>query len=129
MQHTTETRSPAEALKIAVCRSDAREVERLLEEYPAIKEIINDPLPNYGFGAHALFAAVQRSDRAPIDVLLRAGADIQKRTEWWAGGFGVLDYCDPSMVDFLLERGAVMDAHAAARLGRVSDLEHLVATD
>jgi len=56
-----------------------------------------------------------------IDVLLRAGADIRKRTEWWAGGFGVLDDCDPSLVDFLIERGAVMDAHAAARLGMMAN--------
>ncbi len=69
------------------------------------------------FGQQALFAAVQRSDRATIDVLLSAGANIRKRTEWWAGGFGVLDDCDPSLVEFLIERGAVVDAHAAARLG------------
>jgi hypothetical protein len=61
-----------------------------------------------------LFAAVQRSDRATIDVLLRAGADIRKRTEWWAGGFGVLDDCDPSLVDFLIERGAVIDPFSVA---------------
>ena len=72
---------------------------------------------------------MQRSDRATIDVLLQAGADIQKRTEWWAGGFGVLDDCDPSLVEFLVERGAVMDAHAAARLGMMLKLRELVAAD
>jgi ankyrin repeat protein len=84
-------------------------------------------LPDYGFGQQALFAAVQRSDRATIEVLLAAGADIRRRTEWWAGGFGVLDDCDPSMVEFLIQRGAVMDAHAAARLGRIDELRTLVA--
>ena len=59
---------------------------------------------------------MQRSDRATIDVLLHAGADIRKRTEWWAGGFGVLDDCEPDLVDFLTERGAVLDAHSASRL-------------
>jgi hypothetical protein len=72
---------------------------------------------------------VQRSDRATIDVLLNAGANIQKRTEWWAGGFGVLDDCDPSLVEFLVERGAVVDAHSASRLGWLGKLKELVAGD
>jgi ankyrin repeat protein len=122
-------RSPAEMLKAAVCDSDAARVSELLTKYPELRARIDDPLPDYGFGQHALFAAVQRSDRATIDVLLRAGADIRKRTEWWAGGFGVLDDCDPSLVDFLVERGAVLDAHSAARLGMMAKLRELVAAD
>ncbi len=121
--------SPAEMLKAAVCDSDAAQVREILERYPELRARIDDPLPDYGFGQHALFAAVQRSDRATIDVLLRAGADIRKRTEWWAGGFGVLDDCDPGLVDFLLERGAVLDAHSAARLGMLPKLSELVAAD
>src|ERR1700735_1197212 len=108
---------PAEALKAAVCESDAALVRDVLKRYPELRARIDDPLPDYGFGQHALFAAVQRSDRATIDVLLRAGANIRKRTEWWAGGFGVLDDCDPGMVDFLTERGALLDAHSASRVG------------
>jgi hypothetical protein len=121
--------TPAEALKAAVCDSDASRVRELLKKHPELRARIDDPLPNYGFGQHALFAAVQRSDRATIDVLLRAGADIRKRTEWWAGGFGVLDDCDPSLVDFLTERGAEVDAHSAARLGRMAKLRELVTAD
>jgi ankyrin repeat protein len=121
--------SPAEALKAAVCDSDAVRVRELIQQHPELRAKINDPLPDYGFGAQALFAAVQRSDRATIDVLLQAGADIGKRTDWWAGGFGVLDDCDPSLVEFLVERGAVVDAHAAARLGMMPKLHELVAAD
>jgi ankyrin repeat protein len=121
--------SPAEALKVAVCASDAARVHELLDGHPELRAKIDDPLPNYGFGQQALFAAVQRSDRATIDVLLRAGADIRKRTEWWAGGFGVLDDCDPGLVEFLIERGAVLDAHSAARLGMMPKLRELVAAD
>src|SRR6516165_5574842 len=99
------------------------------DRYPELRARIDDPLPTYGCGQHALFAAVQRSDRATIDVLLRAGADIRKRTEWWAGGFGVLDDCDPSLVDFLIERGAVLDAHSASRLGMLPKLRELVMAD
>jgi len=121
--------SPAEALKAAVCESNAARVLDILEKHPELRSKIDDPLPNYGFGQHALFAAVQRSDRATIDVLLRAGADIHKRTEWWAGGFGVLDDCDPEMTPFLTERGAVLDAPAAARLGMMDKLREMVTAD
>ena len=120
---------PAEALTAAISDEGAQRVRELLESHPELRAKINEPLPNYGFGQHALFAAVQRSDRATIDVLLDAGADIHKRTEWWAGGFGVLDDCDPDLVDFLVERGAVIDAHAAVRLGMISKLTELVAAD
>jgi ankyrin repeat protein len=121
--------SPAEALKAAVCDSDTERVRKVLKDYPELRARIDDPLPNYGSGQQALFAAVQRSDRPTIDVLLSAGANIWKRTEWWAGGFAVLDDCDPSLVDFLMERGAVLDAHAAARLGKIAELRALVAAD
>src|SRR5580692_8229445 len=120
---------PAEALTVAVRDNDAQRVRELLESHRELRAKIDEPLQNYGFGQHALFAAVQRSDRATIDVLLDAGAHIHKRTEWWAGGFGVLDDCDPGLVDFLVERGAVIDAHAAARLGMLSKLTELVAAD
>ena len=121
--------SPTEALKVAVCDSDAVRVGKLIDQYPELRATIDDPLPDDGFGIHALFAAVQRGDRATIDVLLRAGANIQKRTEWWAGGFGVLDDCDPDMTEFLIERGAVLDAHSASRLGMMSKLRELVEAD
>jgi hypothetical protein len=57
-----------------------------------------------------------------IEILLRASADINARTHWWAGGFGVLDDAarpdrDPGLAAFLIERGAIVDAHAAAKLG------------
>ena len=123
------TLSPAEALKAAVCDNDAARVRDVLQQHPELRAIIDDPLPDYGFGQQALFAAVQRSNRAVIDLLLSAGANIRKRTDWWAGGFGVLDDCDPSLVEFLVERGAVVDAHAASRLGWMPKLAELVAAD
>ncbi|MGH9350666.1 MAG: ankyrin repeat domain-containing protein [Terriglobia bacterium] len=41
----------------------------------------------------------------------------------------MLDDCDPDLVSFLIERGAVMDAHSASRLGMMSKLAELVAAD
>jgi hypothetical protein len=121
--------TPEEALKVAVCDSDASHVRELLARHPELRAKIDAPLTGEAFGIHALYAAVQRSDRPTIDVLLGAGANINKRTEWWAGGFGVLDDCDPSMVEFLTERGAILDAHSTSRLGLITTLRELVAAD
>jgi hypothetical protein len=109
---------PAGMLSAAVCSSDADKTARVLQNYPELKAQINEPMANYGgSGMQALLAAVQRSDRKTIDVLLRGGADINARSRWWAGGIGVLDEWGPEMAAFLMERGAVLDAHASARLG------------
>jgi len=121
--------TPALALTAAIRDSDAARVRELLDRHADLCARIDAPLENYGHGQHAMFAAVQRGDRATIDVLLAAGADIRKRTEWPAGGFGVLDDCDPSLVAFLTERGSVLDMHSAARLGMLDKLRELVAAD
>ena len=63
--------TPAEALRVAVCDGDAKRVRVLLDRHSELRATIDDPLPNYGFGQHALFAAAQRSDRVIIDVLLK----------------------------------------------------------
>lgn len=121
--------TPAEALREAIVHQDASRAQALLEGHHELRQKIDDPLPDYGFGENALFAAVQRSDKASIDVLLKAGADINKKSDWWAGGFGVMDDCDPRLVDFLVERRALIDAHAAARLGMLAKLAEIVAAD
>jgi ankyrin repeat protein len=86
-------------------------------------------MPGLPFDSAPLHAAVGRRNREMIDVLLRAGADINARTRWWAGGFGVLDTADPDLVPFLLERGAFVDPHAAARLGMLDRLRELISSD
>lgn len=122
--------APAEELSAAVCASDADRTARVLESHPELKAQLNEPMANYGnSGMQPLLAAVQRSDRKTIDVLLEAGADINARSRWWAGGVGVLDECAPAMAAFLIERGAMADAHAAARLGMIAKLRELVLAD
>src|SRR5215472_656548 len=74
---------PAEALSKAVCASDAAKTAQLLERHPDLKTRLNQPMANYG-GMQALLAAVQRSDRKTIDVLLQAGADINTRSHLWS---------------------------------------------
>ena len=85
-------------------------------------------MPGGSFGATALLVAVQHANREMIDALLEAGGDINTRSHWWAGGFGVLD-SEHGLTDFLIARGAVVNAHAAARLGRLDRLRELVSAD
>lgn len=117
--------TPAEQLIGAVRASNAQRVARILEEHPELKVDLNQPLASYG-DLPLLLAAVQRTDRKTTDVLLRAGADVNARGKSWAGGRGVLDECAPEMAGFLIERGAVVDAHSAARLGMFEQLKELV---
>jgi ankyrin repeat protein len=118
-----------ELLARAVRAQDTEEVARVIERYPELKARIDEPMAGYGEGMQALIAAVQRTDRKTIDVLLAAGADINARAQWWAGGIGVLDECMPELAPFLIERGARVDAHSAARLGMIDTLRDLLAAD
>ena len=78
-------------LGAAVAANDAAAVASLLQRNPHLKARLNDPLPTESFGTVALQVAVRRANRAMLDVLLDAGANINQRSHWWAGGFGVLD--------------------------------------
>jgi hypothetical protein len=64
-----------------------------------------------------------------LDVLLEAGADINARSNWWAGGFGLLDCADPELARYAIARGATITVHAAARLGLIEKLKELIAAD
>src|SRR5262245_35088914 len=125
----TRILSPDEKLSAAIRASDAERTARVLEEHPELKDHLDGPLADYGAGTTPLLAAVQRSDHRTIEVLLRAGADINARSHLWAGGLSVLDECAHEMAPFLMERGAVLDVHAAARLGWFQELQELVESD
>ncbi|HEY3913735.1 MAG TPA: ankyrin repeat domain-containing protein [Verrucomicrobiae bacterium] len=128
MSKSLQSDDPAFALQSAILAKDTARAAEVLEKFPALKQCLNEPLPDDGFGATPLIAAVQRANREMIDLLLRSGADINQRSHWWAGSFGVLDN-DHGLADFLIARGARVDAHAAARLGMLDKLRELVSAD
>lgn len=103
---------------------DAAAVRRLLAEHPALKARINDPA--FEFDSPAIMRVRSRD---MLDVLLDAGADINAHSKWWAGGFGLLDTASPELAAYAIERGAVITAHAAARLGLLDQLRALVDAD
>jgi len=118
-----------EQLVAAVQDGRADEIPRLVTAHPELRQRINDPVPGLSFDSTPLLAAVYRKDRSLIDALLAAGADIDRKSGWWAGGFGVLHGSDLELAPFLIERGATIDVHAAARLARVDVLERWLERD
>jgi ankyrin repeat protein len=120
---------PVEALTAAIKANDASLVRQVLARHPGLKSQIDEPLPNYSFDTPALVAAVYKNNREMIDALLDAGANINARSRWWAGGFGVLDSSGPELSAYLIERGAIVDIHAAARLGMFDRVKELVEAD
>jgi ankyrin repeat protein len=119
---------PAAALVAAIKANDPAAARRVLHDYPGLKARLHEPLPGFSFGATPLLAALPSGNRELIDLLLEAGADINQRSHWWAGSFGVLDD-DHGLAPYLIERGAQVDVHAAARLGMMDRLAELIAAD
>jgi hypothetical protein len=93
---------PVEALTAAIKANDAPLVRQVLALYPVLKSTLNEPLPDYSFDTPAIVAAVQKDNRDMIDALLDAGADINARSRWWAGGFGVLDSSSQELTPYLI---------------------------
>jgi hypothetical protein len=118
-----------EALTAAVKANSAPLVRKVLARHPSLRSRLNEPLPNYGFDAPALIAAVNHKNREMIDVLLDAGANINERTRWWAGSFGVLDSAGGELASYLISRGATVDIHAAAQLGMINRVRELLQGD
>lgn len=122
---------PSTALRDAIRTNDAARVARLLEEQPDLASTLNDPLEGGAFGGTALIAAVSRTNKDMIEVLLRAGADINQKSHWWAGPFGVMDdaWREPSMPEFLMARGARLEIHHAVRLGMMAQVRRMLDAD
>ena len=89
---------------------DAARLREILDRHPALKPLINAPI-----GAFDSPVIVHVRSRQMLDVLLDAGADINGRSRWWAGGFGILDYASPEISTYAIERGAAVDAHRRER--------------
>jgi len=117
--------SPDAAIADALCRHDAAEVRRLLRDHAELRRRINEPL--FSFKSPAIVAYA--GDAAMVDVLLEAGADPNRKSEWWAGPFHALYSATGKAAERLIAAGAVMDACAAAHLDRVDVLKEMIAAD
>jgi ankyrin repeat protein len=119
------------ALLDAIRTNDAAEVARVLDATPELKTRLDEPLQDFSFGQTALMAAVQLANRDIVDVLLRAGADINQKSHWWAGGFHVLDGAghQPWLPSFLIGRGAVLEIHHAVEFSMADEVGRMLAED
>ena len=117
------TRSPMESFDLAVREGDAATARELLVKHAAIRAAINEP--RFDFDSPALHQA--KKNLPLVDVLLEFGADINTRSIWWAGGFGILEH-DLTLPEAkpLIQRGATLTAWAAAGLGLLEELQSII---
>jgi ankyrin repeat protein len=89
------------------------------------------------FGATPITSIAFR-DAASLDLemiqcLIDLGADLDRRSDWWAGPWSPL-HCaicvgNNALAEFLLSRGATLDLHTAASLGMRMELARLLDAD
>ena len=119
------TKSPAELFKGAVEAGDVDHVRQLLRSHPDLVSMVNEPI--FGFKSPAVHVA--RTNLELLDLLLAHGADLNARTSWEKGSFGVLEQVNPDEAAPLIARGAKIDIWAAANLGMMAELVALIAGD
>jgi ankyrin repeat protein len=113
-----------ETLAQAFHRDDVATVREALRKNPELKKLVNAPIgpfdspPICGVRSREMF-----------DALLEAGADINGRSKWWAGSFGLLDSASDELSEYAISKGATLTVHAAARLGKLDRLRELMEAD
>jgi ankyrin repeat protein len=118
---------PLDAMRRAFDRGDARVARELLGRHAELRGLIDEPL--FPFDAPAVVHFAARGDAAMVDVLLGYGADPNRRSGWWAGGFHALHHARGAVAELLLAAGAVPDACAAANLDRLDLLAAIIDAD
>ena len=120
------TKTPVEQFRSAVQSGDVETVRALLERHADVRASVNAPLG--AFGGRPVTMA--RHNLPVIAVLLEYGADLNLKSEWWAGPFGILEYdITPEQAVPLIARGAIVDIFAAAHLDMPDRVRELVEAD
>jgi ankyrin repeat protein len=119
-------RPPIERFKRAVQDGDAKATRALLSQHAEVRAAINATI--FGFDSPAL-VAVSDKHVDVIDVLLEFGADPNRKSDWWAGGFHPLHGARGAAAEHLMAAGAAPDACAAANLDRLDLLEAMLAAE
>lgn len=120
-----ESRTADQRVHDAFRNRDANQVRRLLSDNPALRRMIDEPVFAFDSPAVVAFAG----DAGMVSVLLEAGADPNRRSNWWAGPFHALHNASAESAKLLLAAGAVPDACAAAHLDRLDLLEQMILED
>jgi hypothetical protein len=120
----SQATDPVEELKQAFRSDKAAVVRQILDRHPELKAKINEPI-----GPFDSPAIVNARSPEMLDVLLAAGADLNAKSSWWAGGFGLLDGASRDLAAYARKCGAFVDIHAASRLGMLDRVRELIASD
>ena len=119
-------KTPVERFVDALHDQNVAAVRALLEAYPEVRAAINDPISD--FDSRPVARATKNLPL--LDVLLEYGANLNLKSAWWAGGFGLLEHdLTPAEAAPLIARGAIVDVFAAAHLGMFDRLRELVDRD
>lgn len=118
--------TPLEQFDRAVREGNAAQVRALLVEHAAVRAAINEP--RFDFDSPAIHQA--KHHLPVVDVLLEHGADINARSGFRAGGFGILEWnLTHEQAQPLIGRGARITVWAAAGLGMIEELRAIVRAD
>jgi hypothetical protein len=105
---------------------DVGRVRALLEEHAGARALVNAPLGP--FGGRPIHMAGK--NLAMLDTLIAHGADVNLKSDWWAGGFGIFESSMTSgEAAALIARGAVVDVFGAANLGMPDRVREMVEAD
>jgi len=112
------------AFRAAVESRSPVRLRELLRTRADVRRLIDRPLFAFDSPALVVLAGSRRPDL--VEALLEHGADPNRRSDWWAGGFHALYSATPETAALLLRAGAEPDACAAAHLGDVDLLRRLL---
>lgn len=121
-----EALPPVEQFKRAVERGDAAALRNVLQKHASARATINQTM--FEFGGTALTSTAGGNVEV-VDVLLEFGADPNRKSDWWAGGFHPLYGATGVVAEHLLAAGAIPDACGAANIDRLDILARLIAED
>src|SRR5687768_6519896 len=91
----------------AFCADDSSTIRALLEKNQELRALVTTATD----GPFDSPPIVNVKSRGMLDVLLEFGADINAKSRWWAGGFGLLHTAPSDLAHYAVERGAKVDIH------------------
>lgn len=127
LKHKIEslTQTPRERWVAALKAGDVERVRSLLDEHAELRQRINEP--SVTAECPAIFAAKQNLPL--LDLLIEYGADVNQKSDWWAGGFGLAEDQPREVALPLFERGVVEDIWVAVRLDHFERVNELLDAD
>src|SRR5215469_8886817 len=98
--------APVDRFLAALQAGDVERVRALLEQHAEVRAAINEPIG--WFNSRPVARATRNLPL--LDLLLQYGADLNLKSTWWAGGFGLLEHgLTREEARPIIERGAVVD--------------------